>query len=127
MLDMKKAIEKLKGKDISVEETKVKIQATVKSGGVEELIRDEESIIDEGFFEKNPPRVWMDYSVTKNLGNYESLKFNVGISVPVGQKLPEELTSQIMETYEYASDKIGVVIEKELAATIDLLKKKSNG
>jgi len=127
MLDMKKALSKLDGKDVSVEATKIKIQATHKTQSEESLIRDEQQVIEEGFFEKNPPRVWMDYSVTKNLGNYESLKFNVGISVPVGQKLPEELTAQIMETYGYASDKIGVVIEKELAATLELLKKKSNG
>ena len=123
--DLIQAADQFLGKDLSLEKTEVKIQAQVKSKGEETVIRDEKVVVEENFFEKNPPRVWMDYSVTKNLGNYESLKFNVGISVPVGQPVSEEVTKAIEETYKYASTKIGQVIEKELADTVEMLRGKS--
>lgn len=109
-------------KEVSVEKTEVRIQATHKAGGEETVIRDEKQVIKEDLFANDPPKVWMDYSITKNLGNYESLKFNVGISVPVGKPIPPELAGEIRKTYDYASEMIGQVIEKELAATMEMLR-----
>lgn len=113
--------------EVNVGKTEVRVQATHKVSGEETLVRDEKQIINEQFFSKEPPKIWMDYGITKNLGNYESLKFNVGVSVPVGKPIPEELTEEIKKAYDYASTIIGKVVEAELSKTVELLQAKSYG
>lgn len=61
--------------------------------------------------------VYYEKSVTKNLGNYESAKVTVGVTLPI-DPTPEEL-AHVSKTFELADD----VVTKELEIQIkDLMK-----
>lgn len=79
--------------------TKVEVTAGPPSDRKTETTKDEKEIINVKFFEDQPVRLWMDYSHTVNLGNYESAKISIGVSGPVGTELPKDLEEKIAQTY----------------------------
>ena len=70
--------------------TTTKVSANIDDGGErrEVVLKETEEVLAEKFFEHHPIKVYMDYSTTINLGNYESAKVSIGMSIPVGKEVP---------------------------------------
>jgi len=68
-----------------------------KGGKKEVVVKEfERKQVEEKLFVGEPPfKIWMDYSYTKNLGNYESAKISIGVSVPVGVEVTGEDIAKI--------------------------------
>lgn len=68
----------------------------------------EEQEVETYLFETDPAYVRVNAGLTKNLGNYESLRVDVSISVPC----PPEL---VTEVFEATADKVADLLEEEVA------------
>ena len=58
-------------------------------------------------FEVDPAYVRVNAGVTRNLGNYESLRLDVAITVPC-------YVEQIQETFDVVSTKVATLLESEI-------------
>jgi hypothetical protein len=77
-------------------------------------IKDEVKETEQKFFEKEPVRIFVDYSHTIPMRPYESAKVSVGLSIPVGIEISADLEAKIKSTYDYASKFIGARMEEEI-------------
>lgn len=60
---------------------------------------------------KQPALVHIDFGMTKNLGNYESLKFNVGITIPC-EPTAEDIDATYHEARAWVDDKVNSINEE---------------
>jgi len=88
-----------------VENSTIFVTRSIKREGVEELSGDED-VIAVHEFRTEPARVMVDYSLTMNLGNYESAKIGVSMQVPC-------YTEEVDEAYAFAQSWVTARLEKE--------------
>lgn len=113
-------------KKVVADQAVVKVTVDHKKDGKTAKVKDRTVRGKKRFFKEHPVRVWRDYSHTVNLGNYESAKIGVGVSIPVGQEIDDELTAEIVKADEYASKFISERITKEIQELQQFLDQKKS-
>lgn len=106
--------------------TTTKVSANIDDGGErrEVVLKETEEVLAEKFFEHHPIKVYMDYSTTINLGNYESAKVSIGMSIPVGKEVPKKYLKKVEKAHEFARSFIEERVSKEVNEIQEYLKKK---
>lgn len=84
-------------------ETSSKV-VTVSAYGSEDVVLEEQEI---HIFETDPARVRVNAGVTKNLGNYESLRVDVAISVPCYKEM-------VQETFDAVAEEVSDLLYEEV-------------
>jgi len=82
---------------------------------IEGPVSEEEEVISVHRFETEPAKVTVDYGLTLNLGNYESARIGVAVSIPC-------YVEEVDRTYEKATDWAAKRIMQERDDIIDSLK-----
>lgn len=75
-------------------------------------------------FTEDPVRLFVDYSRTVNMGNYESAKISVGLSIPLGREIDNATKAEIDAAYKYASEYIENKMAIEVKGVQDYVKSK---
>jgi len=96
---------------LTAEMSTIHVTRTIKKDGIEKDDSDEDMIAVHDF-RTAPARVTVDYSLTINLGNYESARIGVAVQIPCYKE-------EIDEAYTFAS----IWAEKRIATERDQLKK----
>ena len=78
-------------------------------GDKDAAIEEEEKAIEVHKFITEPAKIHFEVGVTMNMGNYESARINVGVTVPCYQE-------ELGEAYKYARGWVERIIAKEKAA-----------
>ena len=93
--------------DVIVEQGKAKVTATVfnKESTNKEAVKD--SITEVAIFKTEPAYVRVSAGKTCNLGNYESLRVDVAITMPC-------YVEEVMDTQKHVADTVAAMLETEL-------------
>jgi len=66
----------------------------------------------------------VQFTHTRNLGNYESAKISIGVSVPIGPEVPDWYAEEFNKKYQFISKTIEAAMEKEMVAINEYLAKR---
>lgn len=111
-------------KDSFAVQTKSRVRVSRKSKGQESEVKAEDKILSEKVFEKEPPRLWIDYGITKSIAPYESAKISIGLSLPVGSGISEQLSKEIQQTKNDGMKILESMIEEEIRSLDQWIKEK---
>ncbi len=95
----------------STQQCTVKVYRTVNKSGLVLKDEEEQEVIGVHKFITDPAFVRVSAGVTKNMGNYESLRIDVAISVPCYRE-------EVVLTTKVVSDMVSVRLEKEIDSYI---------
>ena len=122
----KKLVQFLVGPNKRVSEATVSTSVLIKSGGEEKQAIKTESANLQVLTEGEPTKLWIEYGVTKNLGNFESAKISIGLSIPVGAEKDPSFASAVLETKSRASAMLESLVGKELDALSKIISQRGS-
>lgn len=122
---LEQLLEAQKQKDVVVNQVKTSVEAEVTATLVDpvtnetekqtKVVTKEDKVIQTKIAPKKPTcYVTVEFGGNVNLGNYNMGKVRVGISVPTGVDIGEELRSEIDSVYQFANSWVSNRVEKEI-------------
>lgn len=121
----KQLVQFLVGNKQKVSEAVVTKSVTLKTEGKEQQTIKTETLNAPVLSEAEPTKLWIEYGITKNLGNYESAKISIGLSIPVGAEKTPLFAERVHETKSRASFIIENLIGHELDELTKILSDRS--
>jgi len=102
-------------KEVIAAPVKQTTKIEVKASGEKEYtsVKDETKELETKFFLANPVRIFTDYARTINMGNYESAKISVGLSIPIGPEISDDMKALILDRHKWATELIGTIVTEE--------------
>ena len=115
-----KEIEKVKKVEVT-ESTKVTVIDNQTKE--EKVIKDETKPWLRSTVTKSPSWLTVKFSSNVNVGNYQSVKVEKGLMIPVGVELDPEVEKKIQRTDDWACKLIERLIDKEIQPILEAVKK----
>ena len=91
-----------------VEASVVTVSTSFKKDGVDSDTKDENETIEVRKFVTEPAKVTVNYGITMNMGNYESARIDVGVTIPCYK---EELDDAHAFAIDWAESRLNKEIE----------------
>jgi hypothetical protein len=124
---LEQLLEAQKQKDVTVNQVKTSVEsevtATVLNGVTPEkettVVTKEEKVLQTKVALKKPTcYVTVEFGGNVNLGDYNMGKVRVGISIPTGVEINEELRAEVDSVYQFANSWVSKRVETEIQSLL---------
>lgn len=128
---LEQLLEAQKQKDVAVNQVKTSVESEVTATVVDpstdvserqtKVVTKEDKVIQTKIALKKPTcYVTVEFGGNVNLGDYNMGKVRVGISIPTGAEINEELKSEIDSVYQFANKWVSGRVEQEIQNLIKM-------
>lgn len=124
-ISKKELVEYLMARKKKITDASVTTAVTVKAEGKEEVSVKKETANLQVIADEEPTKLWLEYGLTKNLGNYESAKISIGISIPVGAEKIPDFSERVTETKNRAASLLESLVGNELESLEKIIAQRS--
>jgi hypothetical protein len=114
----------LAAQNVKAQSVQQTISSQVKSSGEVETVSEKTVEMPRHISAEQFGTLSVQFTHTRNLGNYESAKVSIGVSVPIGPEVPDWYAQEFNKKYEFVSKTIEAAMEKEMVAINEYLDKR---